>query len=671
MDGPQGEPPKQPWQPDETLRARVQRKILGAPRDVNDPNVLHKISLIAFLAWVGLGADGLSSSAYGPEEAFRALGNQHYLALVLAFATGVTVLILSASYSSIIEQFPTGGGGYVVASRLLGPKIGVISGCALVVDYVLTITTSIASGGDAIFSFLPTSIEPFKLPVEFATIVLLITLNIRGVKESVKLLTPIFLVFLLMHALLIVCALGMHAGQIPVVTGRLAREYRTGISALGFGGLAMIFLRAYSLGGGTYTGIEAVSNGLQIMREPRVQTGKKTMVYMALSLAITASGILLSYLLLQTRPVVNKTMNAVLSEQVFGAWRLGAVPLGYWLVLITLISEGLLLFVAAQAGFIDGPRVMANMAVDSYLPHRFAALSEQLSMQNGVLLMGGAALAMLAYTRGNIHILLVMYSINVFLTFTLSQFSMTKYWLRKHGEGSRAYHLFIHIIAFVLCAGILAVTLFEKFAAGGWVTVVITALFVLLCLGVNQHYANVRKGTRALDEILGSIPTKGEPNMLPLDPSAPTAVLLVGSYSGLGVHTLLSTLRFFPGLYKQFIFVSVAVVDSGTFKGREEIEALMQKTEADVQKYVDLARRLGFAAEGVTEIGIEVVATATEVCERIAKTHRRATIVSGKLVFKQESMFNRLLHNETPMLIQRRLQWLGVPMVVLPVRAFV
>src|SRR6476469_7589021 len=146
-------------QQEERLSERVRRALLGAPRNVADTTQLHNISLIAFLAWVGLGADGLSSSAYGPEEAFRALGNQHYLALVLAFATGITVLILSASYSSIIEQFPTGGGGYVVASRILGPKFGVISGCALVVDYILTITTSIASGGDAIFSFLPSSIE--------------------------------------------------------------------------------------------------------------------------------------------------------------------------------------------------------------------------------------------------------------------------------------------------------------------------------------------------------------------------------------------------------------------------------------------------------------------------------------------------------------------------------
>lgn len=663
------EEPSDSMLPRESFADRVQRKILGERRDVTDPHALHNISLIAFLAWVGLGADGLSSSAYGPEEAFRALGNHHYLALGLALATGITVLILSASYSSIIEQFPTGGGGYVVASRLLGPRVGVVSGCALVVDYILTITVSIASGGNAIFSFLPQSWHTWKMAVEVAAIVLLIALNLRGVKESVKVLTPIFLIFLATHILLIGYSIFTHLGSIPAVSHRLSTEYSDGMTALGVGGMLLLFLRAYSLGGGTYTGIEAVSNGLQIMREPRVQTGKKTMVYMAVSLALTASGILIAYLLLMTRPVDGKTMNAVLSEAAFGTWRLGNLPIGYWLVLVTLMSEGLLLFVAAQAGFIDGPRVMANMAVDSFFPHRFAALSEQLSMHNGVILMGGAALAMLFYTKGNIHILVVMYSINVFLTFTLSQLGMWRFWWPRRGDSQRPYHIFIHGLALVMCAAILAITTFEKFGHGGWVTVVITTLFVLLCLRVRRHYDSIRAGLRQLDDILGAIPTSGPPNDQPLNPNVPTAVILVSGFNGLGVHTVLSTLRFFPGLYKQFIFVSIAVVDSGHFKGREEIEALQQETDASVQKYVDLTRHLGFPADGVTDIGIEVVAEATDVCERVARQYAKATIISGKLVFRQERMFNRLLHNETPTLIQRRLQWLGVPMVVLPVRA--
>src|SRR6478672_3312757 len=128
---------------------------LGRRKDIRDPGIYHKMALIPFLAWVGLGADGLSSSAYGPDEAFRALGGHTYLAMFLALATVITVFVISWSYSRVIEQFPTGGGGYVVATKLLGQHAGLVSGSALLVDYVLTITVSIAAGADAIFGFLP------------------------------------------------------------------------------------------------------------------------------------------------------------------------------------------------------------------------------------------------------------------------------------------------------------------------------------------------------------------------------------------------------------------------------------------------------------------------------------------------------------------------------------
>jgi amino acid transporter len=654
---------------EDRLTDRVRRAILGAPRDVSDTSHLHKMSLIAFLAWVGLGADGLSSSAYGPEEAFRALGEHTYLAGGLAIATALTVLIISVSYTRIIEQFPTGGGGYVVASHLLGPNIGVVSGCALVVDYVLTITVSIAGSGDAIFSFLPPGWVHWKLPAEFVAIALLIALNLRGVKESVQVLLPIFLVFLGTHALLIGWAVLSHMNDIPEVSGRLHQGFSSGLTTLGLGGMALLLVRAYALGGGTYTGIEAVSNGLQIMREPRVATAKRTMTYMAISLALTASGILIGYLLLRVQHVPGKTMNAVLSERVFGSWHLASVPFGYWLVLVTLVSEGLLLVVAAQAGFIDGPRVMANMAVDSYLPHRFASLSEQLSMQNGVLLMGLAALAMLAYTQGNIQTLIYMYSINVFLTFSLSQLAMSRFWKQRPKAPGRRRNLGIHLVALVLCASILVITVIERFTHGGWVTVLLTSVFVLLCYGIHRHYRKSAEGLRQLDDILTTLPQTGEARPRALDPKLPTAVLLVSGYSGFGVHTLLSILRFFPGLYKQFIFVSVAVVDSGSFKGKEEIEDLQRHTEEDLAKYVEVARRMGFAADCVWSVGIEVVSEAAVLCQQLAKLYPKATFFTGKLVFQRERFFYGLLHNETSKIIQRRLQWVGVPMVVLPIRA--
>src|SRR5436853_5151638 len=167
---------------------KFKRVVLGGPKDIEDLQLFHTIALAAFLAWVGLGADGLSSSAYGPEEAFKNLGSHQYLAVFLAIATGVTVLVISAAYTKIIEHFPFGGGGYAVTSKLLGPRAGVVSGAALLIDYVLTTTTSVAAGGEAVFSTFPPSWRPWKLPVEIIVLLLLTVMNLRGVTEAIQVL---------------------------------------------------------------------------------------------------------------------------------------------------------------------------------------------------------------------------------------------------------------------------------------------------------------------------------------------------------------------------------------------------------------------------------------------------------------------------------------------------
>src|SRR5215471_1553029 len=178
------------------MKSSLRHVLLGKPKDPLDPHVFHQVSLIAFLAWVGLGADGLSSACYGPEEAFLALGPDRFLAPFLVLATALTVFIVSTSYSQIIELFPHGGGGYLVASKLLGPRAGLVSGCALLVDYALTITVSIVSGVNAVFAFLPPEWDHLKVAVSAIMIGLMVIMNLRGVKESVVILTPIFLVFL-------------------------------------------------------------------------------------------------------------------------------------------------------------------------------------------------------------------------------------------------------------------------------------------------------------------------------------------------------------------------------------------------------------------------------------------------------------------------------------------
>src|SRR5215813_12279219 len=154
------------------------RLLIGPGRDLKDPRVFHSLSLVAFLAWVGLGSDGLSSSCYGPEEAFLALGTHQYLAVFLALLTALTVFVLSASYSQTIDEFPSGGGGYLVATKLLGRHAGLVSGCALIVDYVLTISISIASGADAIFSFLPAAWFAYKLHFCMVVVLVMVAMNL-------------------------------------------------------------------------------------------------------------------------------------------------------------------------------------------------------------------------------------------------------------------------------------------------------------------------------------------------------------------------------------------------------------------------------------------------------------------------------------------------------------
>src|SRR5580700_10194727 len=503
---------------------RIRALLFGAPKDVHSEHTFHSISLVAMLAWVGLGADGLSSSAYGPEAAFRELvadGHDYSsLAVGLALGTGLTVFIISYAYSRIIEHFPSGGGGYVVATKLLGPRFGVVSGGALLVDYVLTITTSIASGGDAIFSMIPRAwfgpeavrlaagdvgtwwdpVQRTKIVVEIASIVLLTILNIRGVKESVQAILPIFMAFVATHVVLLLVAIFGHMGEVGAVAHQTNVNLGHTVASLGTFGALMLFVRAYSMGGGTYTGIEAVSNGVQIMREPKVRTAKRTMGLMATSLAVTAGGIILAYLLVHAMPAEDKTMNAVLLERVAGGWHIGQWDLGYWFVTMALASEAGLLLIAAQAGFVDGPRVMANMAVDSWFPHRFAALSERLSMQNGVLLMSFTSIAALFYTHGDVEKLVVMYSINVFLTFSLSNLGMTRFWVRDRKEHPDWYkHLPIHLVGLGLCLTILIVTVVEKFAAGGWLTLVVTSVLVSVCFAIRRHYSRVVDAIRRLD----------------------------------------------------------------------------------------------------------------------------------------------------------------------------
>jgi hypothetical protein len=356
----------------------------------------------------------------------------------------------------------------------------------------------------------------------------------------------------------------------------------------------------------------------------------------------------------------------VLATEVFGGW-----PFGGLIAFVTILSEAILLMVGAQTGFLDGPRVMANMAIDSWLPRRFSSLSERFVMNDGIFLMGGAAILLLIFTQGSIAALVVMYAINVFLNFALAEFGMSRFfYTNRRSEPLWRKHIFIHLVGLVLCSTILAITIFEKTGEGGWLTLLITSGVIGTCYLIRGHYQKVTAGFHKFDDLLLNCPSvSSNDEIVPVNPKKKTAVQLVSNFNGFGIHTFYSIIQNFPEQYENFIFVSIAVVDSGSFKGIAEVNGLHESVRESCQKYVELARCLGFAAECRTAVGTDVVETGVELCSSVARDFKNATFFAGQIVFRHEHPFHRILHNETAFAIQRRLHYRGITTVILPVQA--
>ncbi|HRS01645.1 MAG TPA: APC family permease [Bacteroidota bacterium] len=656
----------------QTKKVSLKRLIIGSSKDPHDSSQFHKISLLAFLAWVGLGSDGLSSSCYGPSEIWLTLQNHTSLSLLIALATIITIIIISTSYSQIIETFPTGGGGYLVASKLLSPTTGMISGSALIIDYMLTISVSIASGADAIFSFLPPEFLQYKLGFILIVLLALMIMNLRGVKESIMSLIPVFMLFLLTHIFIILYAVITHSFNFTHVVNNTIIDFNRTTSQLGFFGVMFLLLHSYSMGAGTYTGIEAVSNSVPIMREPKTRTAKHTMVYMAASLSFMAAGLLLSYLLYNVKFAPGKTINAVLFEAATSSWN---PVIANIFIIITLVSEGAILFVAAQTGFIDGPQVLSRMAIDRWLPTRFASLSDRLVIQNGVVFMTLAAGIILIATDGKVSFLVVLYSINVFITFSLSQLGMVRHWwLERVNTKDWKRKILINGIGLLMTSTILISIIIVKFYEGGWITIFITGAFVAMCLIIKSQYNKAVKSLIQLNKFFMEDYLPAFENLPPKNPSKDigkserTAVLLVNGFSGIGLHSLLNIFRLFGDTFKNFVFVEIGLIDYDIFKGANEVAKLEERTKEDVQKYIDFMQRMGYNADGFTATGMDVIEEILKLAPQIREKYPNSVFFGGQLVFEKDTLMNRILHNYTSFEIQKRLYQQGVQFVLLPIK---
>ncbi|TPW11232.1 MAG: amino acid permease [bacterium] len=292
-------------------------------------------------------------------------------------------------------------------------------------------------------------------------------------------------------------------------------------------------------------------------------------------------------------------------------------------------------------------------------------------IKNGILLMGLSAMAILLATGGRVQILVVMYSINVFITFTLSQLGMCRHWLQVRNTDNTWLRKFLpNAVGMTLCSGILVMTTVFKFGDGGWATIALTGCFVLVCFQTRSHYGDIRVLLRNLDDRLMNLPPGlGPPADRKPDAKRPVAGLLVTKFDGLGIHSILTIKRLFHEHYDGIVFLSVGIIDSNRFKGADEVQHLEQETDGMLRKYVDFCGEHGVAADYRYTLGTDAVDEIVGITLDAVKDYPQLVVFAGKLIFASEQVHHRLLHNETAASVQRRLHLRNVPMMVLPIKA--
>lgn len=393
------------------------------------------------------------------------------------------------------------------------------------------------------------------------------------------------------------------------------------------------------------------------------------MIAIAFSLALMAVGIILLYLLWDVRKVDGETLNATAFKTITADWVMFGTNISIYVVGTVMFFSAGILIVAGNTGFIAGPAVLASMAVDRWMPHLFSSLSSRLVTKNGVLIMGIAAIVALVATMGKVEILVILYSINVFLTFTLSLAGICKYRLMNFKNG--LVHVRKFIIPFfglLLSATILCTTVLEKFYEGGWKTLFITGILVMIGISIKRHYllvqAKIEREEGRMDRVLDKEIEKCDRPKL--DHNKPTACFLVSETSASGLKMINWVEKLFPDIYKNFIFVSVGEIDTEEFVDESKWNNLRRDTRGMLKRYVDYANTNGYASTYYHAYGTDVIDKLTELTERIAQEFPNTVFFATKLISDNENFLTQLLHNQTAYILQRRLHNTGKTLIVMP-----
>jgi amino acid transporter len=443
-------------------------------------------------------SDNISSSAYGPEQIMVVLSaaGAGALTLTLPLAALITVMlaIVTISYRQTIRAYPTGASSYIVASDNLGSTVGVLAAAALLIGYVVTVAVSVSAGVAALTSIVPELYEP-RVGIGIAMVVLLMLGNLRGIRESGTIfMVPTYAYIVIMLGIIGYGIVRTALGTVPPFEAPAAWE---GIEQSGQALGLFLILRAFSQGAVALTGVEAVSDGVPAFKSPEWKNARTTLTWAAVVFATLFVGIayLVTTIGIQPDPTQEKTVLSLLVRQLTGD--------GFVLI-VAQVATALILVLAANTSFADFPRLSSFLARDGFLPRQFAFRGERLAFTTGIVALSLMAIGLLYFFEASVTGLIPLYTLGVFLAFTLSQTGMLVRWRRRREPGWRSGQL-INGLGALTTAVVAVVVGTSNFFEGSWLVIVLVPLLMALLMGIHGHY---REMARALE--LDRIPAAAE-----------------------------------------------------------------------------------------------------------------------------------------------------------------
>ncbi len=597
---------------------RLKALFIGDPlistNEGDDTHLLSKKQALAMLS-----SDALSSIAYGPEQIILILVAVSPLAIWWSLPIGLMVLVLLASltisYQQVIHAYPKGGGAYVVSSENLSPSWGLIAGGSLLVDYMLTVAVSVSSGADAITSAFPV-IKEHNLAISVVLVLVLMVMNLRGLRESARsLMIPVYLFIVSILFLLLYGSYQIIVGHLPYMATAHIGQSVSGVSMI-------LLLRAFTSGSASLTGVEAISNAVPFFKKPKEKNASATLGFMALILGLMFAGITFLNFWLGILPSQHVTVLAQIAKTVYGNSVLGNV-----FFYIFQLATAFILAVAANTGFSAFPMLSFNMAKNKYMPHLFMEKGARLGYSNGIITLALGAIALLLIFDGSTERLIPLYTIGVFIPFALSQTGMVIHWRRtlKHGYLRRSL---ANILGALICYGIILILLVFRLGDIWPFFPIIVALLVLFNT-IKRHYTNVAMQLR-ITEDAKAIPYQGN-----------TVLVLVGNMTKASIPAI---------NYARSIGQRVLAMHVATLETKEKDKELEEEFKAYFPEIP-----LVMVESNYRDIVKPTMMFVQEILEESKKNGHTLTVVIPKFIPKHG--WQNVLHNQMSLRLRASLRW--------------